>query len=60
MSDHPQDIGYAGWRLDFVKGYAPKYVKEYIEDTIGPDVFHVAVSVHTWQHHHRAQIDRRQ
>ena len=39
-----QDIGYAGWRLDFVKGYAPEYVKEYIKDTVGTDTFHVSVS----------------
>lgn len=38
-----QDMGYAGWRMDFVKGYAPEYVKEYIEDTIGADRFHVLV-----------------
>lgn len=37
-----QDIGFGGWRLDFVKGFAPEYTKEYIMDTIGPDHFHVA------------------
>mmetsp|Transcript_16212 Transcript_16212/g.38421 ORF Transcript_16212/g.38421 Transcript_16212/m.38421 type:complete len:378 (-) Transcript_16212:11-1144(-) len=38
-----RDIGFCGWRLDFVKGYAPEYMKEYIEETIGSDSFHVAV-----------------
>jgi len=37
-----RDIGFCGWRLDFVKGYAPEYMKEYIEETIGSDSFHVA------------------
>ncbi|KAL3134045.1 Alpha-amylase A type-1/2 [Trebouxia sp. C0010 RCD-2024] len=25
------EMGFMGWRFDFVKGYAPKYVKEYID-----------------------------
>jgi hypothetical protein len=27
------DIGFKGWRFDFVKGYAPRFVQEYIEAT---------------------------
>lgn len=27
------DIGFDGWRLDFVRGFSGGYVKEYIEDT---------------------------
>ncbi|KAF8062795.1 AMY1.2 [Scenedesmus sp. PABB004] len=29
------DVGFAGWRLDFVKGYAARFVDEYISDTVG-------------------------
>lgn len=32
-------VGYYGWRLDYVKGYAPSYTKEYIDDTVGCDTF---------------------
>ncbi|EFN58641.1 hypothetical protein CHLNCDRAFT_29945 [Chlorella variabilis] len=35
------DVGFEGWRFDFIRGYAAKYVKEYIERTTGPDVFYV-------------------
>ncbi len=40
------DVGFHGWRLDFVRGYAPKYVREYIAATVGTDVLNVGVSVH--------------
>eukprot|EP00193_Tetraselmis_chui_P018848 CAMPEP_0177777322 /NCGR_PEP_ID=MMETSP0491_2-20121128/15281_1 /TAXON_ID=63592 /ORGANISM="Tetraselmis chuii, Strain PLY429" /LENGTH=526 /DNA_ID=CAMNT_0019296365 /DNA_START=129 /DNA_END=1709 /DNA_ORIENTATION=- len=36
-----KDMGYGGWRLDFVKGYAANYAGEYIKDTIGEKAFHV-------------------
>ena len=35
------DVGYEGWRFDFVKGYGPQFVKEYVLDTVGPDTFNV-------------------
>jgi alpha-amylase len=38
-----KDMGYGGWRLDFVKGYAANYAGEYIKDTIGEKAFHVGV-----------------
>jgi endo-alpha-1,4-polygalactosaminidase (GH114 family) len=28
-------VGFDGWRLDFVRGYGGKYVKEYINSTVG-------------------------
>ncbi|KAL4441004.1 hypothetical protein ABPG77_010435 [Micractinium sp. CCAP 211/92] len=37
-----RDIGFEGWRFDFVRGYAAKYLCEYIERSIGTDnTFHV-------------------
>lgn len=38
-----KDMGYGGWRLDFVKGYAANYAGEYVKDTIGAKSFHVGV-----------------
>eukprot|EP01025_Chloroclados_australasicus_P009330 TRINITY_DN13582_c0_g3_i1.p2 TRINITY_DN13582_c0_g3~~TRINITY_DN13582_c0_g3_i1.p2 ORF type:complete len:293 (-),score=40.36 TRINITY_DN13582_c0_g3_i1:23-811(-) len=35
------DVGYYGWRLDYVKGYAAHYVKEYIQDTLPAGTFNV-------------------
>ena len=35
------DIGYEGWRFDFVKGYGPEFVKEYVLDTVGEGTFNV-------------------
>lgn len=35
------DIGFKGWRLDFVKGYGGRFVEEYIAATVGADVFNV-------------------
>ncbi|KAG2489135.1 hypothetical protein HYH03_012361 [Edaphochlamys debaryana] len=35
------DIGFAGWRFDFVRGYAPNFVGEYIDATLGGDTLHV-------------------
>ncbi|PSC69027.1 glycoside hydrolase family 13 [Micractinium conductrix] len=36
-----KDMGFEGWRFDFVRGYASEYCREYMERTIGDDVFHV-------------------
>lgn len=34
MSDcHREEIGYDGWRLDFVRGFWGGYVKDYIDST---------------------------
>ena len=35
------DVGFEGWRFDFVKGYGPQFVKEYVADTVGADTFNV-------------------
>ncbi|KAK9918323.1 hypothetical protein WJX75_003181 [Coccomyxa subellipsoidea] len=35
------DIGYEGWRFDFVKGYGPEFVKEYVLETVGEGTFNV-------------------
>lgn len=35
------DIGFEGWRFDFVKGYGPEYMKQYCGETVGNDVFNV-------------------
>jgi alpha-amylase len=35
------DLGFEGWRFDYVRGFAAEYVKEYIERTQGPDCFNV-------------------
>ena len=34
-------VGYEGWRFDFVKGYGPQFVKEYVADTVGEGTFNV-------------------
>eukprot|EP01025_Chloroclados_australasicus_P037372 TRINITY_DN38157_c0_g1_i2.p1 TRINITY_DN38157_c0_g1~~TRINITY_DN38157_c0_g1_i2.p1 ORF type:complete len:546 (-),score=76.16 TRINITY_DN38157_c0_g1_i2:460-1965(-) len=34
-------IGFMGWRFDFVKGFAAKYVEEYILESVGPEAFNV-------------------
>ena len=34
-------MGYEGWRFDFVKGYGPEFVKEYVVDTVGDGTFNV-------------------
>ncbi len=34
-------MGYEGWRFDFVKGYGPEFVKEYVVDTVGEGTFNV-------------------
>eukprot|EP00878_Enallax_costatus_P000599 GHUV01000700.1.p1 GENE.GHUV01000700.1~~GHUV01000700.1.p1 ORF type:complete len:487 (+),score=102.77 GHUV01000700.1:167-1627(+) len=36
-----QDIGFEGWRLDFVRGYGAKFVDEYISATVGKDALNV-------------------
>jgi alpha-amylase len=35
------DIGFEGWRFDFIRGYAPEYCREYCEKTLGGDTFYV-------------------
>ena len=34
-------VGFEGWRFDFVKGYGPEFVKEYVGDTVGEGTFNV-------------------
>jgi alpha-amylase len=34
-------VGFEGWRFDFVKGYGPEFVKEYVADTVGEGTFNV-------------------
>lgn len=33
------DVGFDGWRFDFVQGYAPEYAREYVEKTVGFEKF---------------------
>ena len=35
------DIGFEGWRFDFVKGYGPEFMKQYCGETVGNNVFNV-------------------
>lgn len=35
------EIGFEGWRFDYVKGYAAEFTKEYCEATVGGDVLNV-------------------
>jgi alpha-amylase len=37
-----EEIGFEGWRFDFVKGYAAEFVTEYVNDTLGKGTFNVA------------------
>jgi len=32
----PRNLGFSSLRFDFVRGYAPKYVKEYVDSTVWP------------------------
>lgn len=34
-----EKIGFSGWRFDFVKGYAPRFIKEYVERSLGKGTF---------------------
>lgn len=36
------DVGFTGWRFDYAKGYAARFVKEYAENTVGLDAMNVA------------------
>ncbi|KXZ43538.1 hypothetical protein GPECTOR_87g400 [Gonium pectorale] len=36
-----RDVGFAGWRLDFARGYAARFVTEYVDATTGPDSLNV-------------------
>lgn len=35
------DIGFDSWRFDFVKGYGPQFMEEYVGKTVGQDKFNV-------------------
>ena len=35
------DIGFEGWRFDFVKGYGPQFIKEYVMETVGAQSYNV-------------------
>ena len=35
------DIGFEGWRFDFVKGYAPEFMQDYCGKTVGNDAWNV-------------------
>ena len=35
------DIGFEGWRFDFVKGYGAEYIAEYCGKTVGNDAWNV-------------------
>ena len=35
------DIGFASWRFDFVKGYAPDFMPQYCGETVGNEQFNV-------------------
>lgn len=37
-----EDIGFGGWRFDYVKGYGAKFNEEYVRDTVGLGAFCVA------------------
>ena len=34
-------MGFSGWRFDFVKGYAPDFMNDYIGKTVSQEVFNV-------------------
>ena len=36
------DVGFAGWRFDYVKGYGANYVREYVENSVGTAALCVA------------------
>lgn len=48
-----QSLGFKGWRLDFVKGYAPEYAREYVDRTVGRNAFVVGElwSDLSWNNH---------
>ena len=35
------DIGFDSWRFDFVKGYGPQFMKDYVGKTVGQETFNV-------------------
>lgn len=37
-----EDVGFEGWRFDFVKGYGAEFVTEYVDETLPPKSFCVA------------------
>ncbi|KAG2489176.1 hypothetical protein HYH03_012402 [Edaphochlamys debaryana] len=37
-----RDIGFAGWRLDFARGYGARFVTEYVDASVGADALNVA------------------
>lgn len=36
-----EDIGFDSWRFDFARGFAPHFIKEYIEETVGAENLNV-------------------
>lgn len=36
------EIGFEGFRFDYVKGFGAQYIQEYIDASIGPGAFHVS------------------
>jgi len=36
------EIGYSGFRFDFVQGFAPEFLEEYVRETVGKEAFCVA------------------
>ena len=37
-----KDVGFRGWRFDYVKGYGANYVREYVENSVGTSALCVA------------------
>lgn len=35
------DIGFDSWRFDFVKGYGPQFMEDYVGKTVGQETFNV-------------------
>ena len=36
-----EDVGFNSWRFDFVKGYGPQFMDEYVGKTVGQAEFNV-------------------
>ncbi|KAG2426720.1 hypothetical protein HYH02_014760 [Chlamydomonas schloesseri] len=35
------EVGFVGWRFDYVRGYAASFIAEYVDKTVGKDVLNV-------------------
>ena len=50
------DIGFEGWRFDFVKGYGAEFMQQYCGETVGNNAFNVgeywADLKYDWSLHH--------